>query len=350
MLDKAKYYSFLNIFLQPPSTLSSCPTYSASTLSRFLSSSNFNPMPLIGNLIFSLLYKLTPLNNTAFLIADTTLLRKTGSKIEGVKKLYDPSLKKTVLAHKALVISLSLQGFRIPLYVELLIDKKPVDALIEILKKLLPFLREFFPKLIFLCDAGFTCNKLLNFLLSQRIDFVCAISQGRVDEETGYKLKELWFPKPEKIKLKGVDTHLYAYRIGEGTDKERVVVSNKWLTVKKFKSYYRIRWDIECEIRTMKSIGLEDYMVRRLKAIKLWIMAVWHVRLIKLKAKLNGIDFKKFLLSFVMPNAYLLILDLLKFLELLIRRSLRFSPFPDDKLILFLLQDFIKNHSPFAKV
>ncbi|RTZ59339.1 MAG: hypothetical protein DSZ31_04165, partial [Gammaproteobacteria bacterium] len=69
---------------------------------------------------------------------------------------------------------------------------------------------------------------------------------------------------------------------------------------------------------------------------------------------LNGIDFKKFLLSFVMPNAYLLILDLLKFLELLIRRSLRFSPFPDDKLILLLLQDFlqdfIKNHSPFAKV
>jgi len=94
MTDETKYYSLLNIFSHSPYTLSSFPTYSASTLSRFLSSSDFNPMPQIYKLIHQLLHKLSPSNNTAFLIADTTLLRKIGSKFEGVKKLYDPSLKK----------------------------------------------------------------------------------------------------------------------------------------------------------------------------------------------------------------------------------------------------------------
>jgi len=350
MVNEAKYNAFLNIFSQSPYTLSSSPTYSASSLSRFLNYSDFNPMPLIWNLLPSLLHRLSSSNTTAFLIADTTLLRKTGSKIEGVRKLYDPSLKRTVLAHKALVISLSVQNLRIPLYIELLIDKKPVDALILALEELFPLLRKFFPKLVFLCDAGLTCNKLLNFLHSHEIDFVCAISQGRVDEETGHKLRDLWFPRPEKVKLKGVKVALYVYRIGEGTDKERVVVSNKWLSIKKFESYYRVRWDIESEIRVMKGMGLEEYMVRRLKAIRLWVLAVWHVRLIKLKTELSGMDFRRFLLSLVMPEVYLLALDLLEFLELLIRRSLRFSPFPDDRLILFLLNNLIGGYSCSAKV
>jgi len=129
-----------------------------------------------------------------------------------------------------------------------------------------------------------------------------------------------------------------------------VVVSNKWLSVKRFESYYRVRWDIESEIRTMKGMGLEDYMVRKLRAIRLWIMAVWHVRLIKLKTELSGMDFRRFLLSLVMPDVYLLALDLLEFLELLIRRSLRFSPFPDDRLVLLLLQNFIGGCSCPAKV
>ena len=41
-------------------------------------------------------YTLLSSSHRAFLIADTTLLRKTGSKIEGVKKLYDPYSRKVI--------------------------------------------------------------------------------------------------------------------------------------------------------------------------------------------------------------------------------------------------------------
>ncbi len=54
-----------------------------------------------------------------------------------------------------------------------------------------------------------------------------------------------WFPKPEKVKLAGVDKHLYAYRVGEGSDKERVVVSNKGLSKRQFEVCYRHRWQVE---------------------------------------------------------------------------------------------------------
>jgi len=240
-MKEAKYNALLNIFSHSPYTLSSSPTYSASTLSRFLSSSNFNSLPQIQSLVHQLLDKLSS-SHKAFLIADTTLLRKTGSRIEGVKKLYDPYSRRVIPAHRALVIVLWTNGFRIPLYVELLHEVKPVDALIKALKRLLPLLRRLFPNLVFLCDAGLTCNRLFNFLLSQEMDFVCAISQGRVDRESKEKLRDLWFPKPEKVKLKGVSKPLYAYRVGEGSDKERVVVSNKWLSKRQFEMCYRARY------------------------------------------------------------------------------------------------------------
>ena len=104
-----------------------------------------------------LLSKLSSSHKT-FLIADTTLLRKTGSKIEGVKKLYDPYSRKIIPAHRALVIVLWTNGLRIPLYVELLHEVKPVNALIGALKRFLPLLRRLFPNLVFLCDAGLCQN------------------------------------------------------------------------------------------------------------------------------------------------------------------------------------------------
>ncbi len=177
MTDEAKYLSLLNIFSHSPYTLSSSPTYSASTLSSFLSSSSFNSLPQIQSLVHQLLTKLSSYHK-AFLIADTTLLRKTGSKIEGTQKLYDPYSRKVIPAHRALVIVLWTNGFRIPLYAELLHKVKPVSALISALKKLLPLLRRLFPNLVFLCDAGITCNRLLNFLLSQEIDFVMCHKPG----------------------------------------------------------------------------------------------------------------------------------------------------------------------------
>ena len=237
-MNEAKYNALLNIFSYSPYTLSSSPTYSASTLSRFLSSPDFNPLPQIQSLVYQLLAKLSS-PHKAFLIADTTLLRKTGSRIEGVKKLYDPYSRKVIPAHRALIIVLWTNGFRIPLYVELLHEVKPVDALISALKRLLPLLRRLFPNLVFLGDAELTCNRLLKFLLSEEVDFVCAISQGRVDEESKEKLRDLWLPRPEKVKLKGVSKPLYAYRLGERTDKERVVVTNRWFSKRQFEMFYR---------------------------------------------------------------------------------------------------------------
>jgi len=349
MIDETKYYSLLNIFSHSPYTLSSSPTYSASTLSRFLSRSTFNPMPQIHALISYILHKITP-SQEAFLIADTTLLRKTGSKFEGVKKLYDPSLKKTLFAHRALVIVLSVGKFIIPLHLEILHNTKPVDALIVALERLIPTLRSYLPNLVFLCDSGLTCDKLLNFLLLQEIDFVCGISQGRKDEETGERLIDLWFPQPGRVKLRGVVRSLYAYRLGEGTDKERLVVSNKKFSKGKFESYYRQRWQIESEIKVLKSLGLESYMVRRLKAIELWVMAVWHVALLRLVSRLGGFDFRRYLLSLVFPPSMLLLIDLLEFVKVLVRRCLRFSPFPDDRLVLFLFRNLIGGDSCYAKV
>jgi len=73
-------------------------------------------------------------------------------------------------------------------HISLLIGKKPVDALIEALSELLPFL-----------------NRLLSsYLIEEEIDFGCAVSQRRKDVEGGRMLKELWFPKPEKVRLRGV--------------------------------------------------------------------------------------------------------------------------------------------------
>jgi len=91
-MNEAKYNASLNISSHSSYTLPSSLTYSASTLSRFLSSSSFNPIHQIQSLVSQLLYKLSS-SHTAFLIADTSLLRKTGSKFEGVKKLYMLSLK-----------------------------------------------------------------------------------------------------------------------------------------------------------------------------------------------------------------------------------------------------------------
>ncbi len=62
---------------------------------------------------------------------------------------------------------------------------------------------------------------------------------------------------------------LYAYRVGEGSDKERVVVSNKGLSKRQFEMFYRHRWQVEVGIKDLKSHGLESYMVRRLRAIRL---------------------------------------------------------------------------------
>ena len=348
-MNEAKYNTLLNIFSHSPYTLSSSPTYSASTLSRFLSSSKFNPLPQIQTLLYRLLAKLSS-SHKAFLIADTTLLRKTGSKIEGVKKLYDPSSRKVIPAHRALVIVLCTNGFRIPLHVELLHEVKPVSALISALRKLLPPLRKLFPNLVFLCDAGITCNRLLNFLLSQEIDFVCAISQGRVDQESKEKLRNLWFPRPEKVKLKGVSRALYAYRVGEGDDKEKVVVSNKALSKKRFGDLYRHRWQVEVEIKVLKAHGLESYMVRKLKAIRLWIMAVWHVVLLRFRSKLSGIDFRKYLLALIFPPVVLELIELLEFVQDVAGRCLRYSPFPDNRLVSLILKDLIGGGSCYAKV
>ncbi|WP_457600434.1 hypothetical protein [Hydrogenivirga sp.] len=75
-------------------------------------------------------------------------------------------------------------------------------------------MKRLFPNLVFLCDSGLTCNRLLNFLLSEEVDFVCAVSQRRVDQESKEKLRDLWFPEPERVKLAGVSIPVYAYRLG----------------------------------------------------------------------------------------------------------------------------------------
>ncbi len=157
-------------------------------------------------------------------------------------------------------------------------------------------------------------------------------------------------PQTEKVKLKGVSKSLYAYRVGEGSDKERVVASNKALSKKRFGELYRQRWQVEIEIRVLKAHGLESYMVRKLRAIKLWIMAVWHVVLLKLRSKLNGVDFRRYLLSLVFPPIVLELIEVLEFVQNIARRSLRFAPFHDDRLVLLALQNLIVGGSCCAKV
>ncbi|EDP74851.1 hypothetical protein [Hydrogenivirga sp. 128-5-R1-1] len=70
-------------------------------------------------------------------------------------------------------------------------------------------------------------------------------------------------------------------------------------------------------------------MVRKLRAIRLWIIAVWYVVLLRLRSKLSGIDFRKYLLSLVFPPVVLGLAEPVEFVQDIVRRCLRFSPFPD---------------------
>ena len=82
-------------------------------------------------------------------------------------------------------------------------------------------------------------------------------------------------------------------------------------------------------------------MVRKLRAIRLWILAVWHVALIKLKCKIENINFVRFLHSLTVSDIYLRIVEFTELFMFLILRCIRFSPFPDDRLVYFLLQNLI---------
>ncbi|MEN3028056.1 MAG: hypothetical protein ABDH29_02295, partial [Aquificaceae bacterium] len=133
-----KYECFLSIFSNKPYTLSSAKVVSASTLSRFLSSSDFNPLPLISDTLRKILHTIN--HDTAFLIADTSLLRKSGRNFQYIKVLYDPSSNTFLPAHRLLVLYLVIDQVTIPIYLQLLFDKKPIDALIQALESLLPWL------------------------------------------------------------------------------------------------------------------------------------------------------------------------------------------------------------------
>ena len=107
---------------------------------------------------------------------------------------------------------------------------------------------------------------------------------------------------------------------------------------------------MESEIKVLKAHGLERYMVRKLRAIRLWVMAVWHVVLLRLRSKLEGIDFRRSLESLVFTELVLALEELLELVKLALRRSLRFSSFPDDRLVLLTLRDLIGGRSSHAKV
>jgi len=129
-----------------------------------------------------------------------------------------------------------------------------------------------------------------------------------------------------------------------------VAVSSKGFSKKLFEDFYRRRWQVESEIKVLKAHGLERYMVRRVSAVKLWVMVVWHVVLLKLRSELHGIDFRRYLLSLVFLPIVLELIELVEFIQGVVRRCLRFSPFPDDRLVLLMLQNLIGGGSCHAKV
>ncbi len=128
------------------------------------------------------------------------------------------------------------------------------------------------------------------------------------------------------------------------------MVSNKGLSKSQFEMFYRHRWQIESEIKVLKSHGLESYMVSKLRAVKLWVIAVWHVVLFRFRSKLSGIDFGKYLLSLVFSLVVLELVELVGFVRGVAGRYLRFSPSPNDRFALFLLKNFIGGSSRHAKV
>ena len=91
------------------------------------------------------------------------------------------------------------------------------------------------------------------------------------------------------------------------------------MSKKQFEVCYGYRWQVEVEIKVLKAHGLEGYMVRKLRAIRLWIMAVWHVVLLKLRSKLEGIDFRLYMLSFVFPPVMLELIELLGSVQYIVR-------------------------------
>ena len=71
--------------------------------------------------------------------------------------------------------------------------------------------------------------------------------------------------------------------------------------------------------------------------------------LLKLRSKLEGIDVRLYMLSFVFPPVMLELIELLESAQDIVRRCLRFSPFPDDRLVLLLLRNLIGDSSCCAK-
>jgi len=118
-MNEAKYNAFLNIFshfLIHPVLLPHLLRLNSLKISQL---SNFNPLPKVQTLVYQLLAKLSS-SHTAFLIADTSLLRKTGSKFEGVRKLY--------------MLSLNLKGLDFRRFLESLVFPTLVLALHELLE------------------------------------------------------------------------------------------------------------------------------------------------------------------------------------------------------------------------
>ena len=64
---------------------------------------------------------------------------------------------------------------------------------------------------------------------------------------------------------------------------------------------------------------------------------MWHVVFIRQKCLLRVGDFKKYLKSLVFPSAVLELIDLLELVQRVAEQCLRFSSFPDNRLVLFML-------------
>ena len=67
-------------------------------------------------------------------------------------------------------------------------------------------------------------------------------------------------------------------------------------------------------------------------------------------SKLSGIDFRKYLLALIFPPIVLELIELLEFVQDVAGRCLRFSPFPDNRLVSLILKDLIGGGSCCAKV
>lgn len=160
---------------------------------------------------------------------------------------------------------------------------------------------EIFPKhTLFCCDAGFVGYELWKAMIDRGYDFLIRVGANvRLIEGLGYYAEEqegiiyLWPDKMAKKKLPPLVVRLIEIRVGK-TNMSLVtnVLETTRLSAKKAKVFYKMRWGVELQFRTLKQTFERRVLRSRTPARALveldWsLVGLWLIQLFAIKEQIQ---------------------------------------------------------------